>query len=114
MGRCPEIEGPLPGPVWDSPLPIFAPLAAVDDVRIERIGRRISVLLYSGRMPVMEGNTTIVTAAGDTGAAAILLAAADVIGKRIVGRYVVHLRGGLVVPFGPRLATVLRNDDTLI
>ena len=89
-------------------------LAAVDDVGIERIGRGVAVLFNAGGMPVMKGDAAIVAAAGNAGAAAVLLAAADAIGEGVVGGDVIHLRGGLVVPLGPGLAAVLRDDDALI
>src|SRR5581483_5001995 len=56
----------------------------------------------------------VVAAAPDASRAALLLAAAHAIGKRVVGGDVVHLRGGLVVPRAPRFAAVEGDDRSLI
>ena len=88
--------------------------ATVDDVGVERIGCGIAVLFDADRVPVVEGDATVVAAAGDAALNRVLLASADAIGKGVVGGGVVHLRGGLVVPLGPAFAAVLRDDDALI
>ena len=88
--------------------------AAVDDVGIERVGCGVAVFFDADGMPVVEGDATVVAAAGDAGAAAVLLAAADAIGEGVVGGGVIHLRGALVIPLGPGFAAVLRDDDALI
>ncbi len=45
---------------------------------------------------------------------ALLLSAADAVGKRVVGGDVIELRGRLVVPGAPRLPAVDRDDGALI
>ncbi len=42
-------------------------LAAVDDVRIERVRRGVTVLFDTGGMPVVKGDAAVVTAAADAG-----------------------------------------------
>src|SRR6187200_2127203 len=65
-------------------------------------------------MPLAERDLSVMAAARDTGRAAVLLAAADAVGKRVVRHHVIHRRGGLVVPTAPRLAAVERDDGALI
>ena len=89
-------------------------LAAVHDVGIERIGGRVTVLLDSRWMPIVKGNAPIVAAAWNACRTRVLLAAADAIGKCVVGGRMIHLRGGLVVPLRPGFAAVLRDDYALI
>src|SRR3954447_15130632 len=57
-------------------------LAAVDNVRIEWIGRDISVLLGAHGRPVAECDRAIVAAARHTRGSALLLSAADAVGER--------------------------------
>ena len=54
-------------------------------------------------MPVAERDLAFVASAGDAGGSAFLLAAADPIGKRVVGADMVELRGRLVIPGAPGL-----------
>ena len=89
-------------------------LAAVDDVGVERVGRDVAVLFDADRVPFAEGDLAVVAAARDAGRAALLLAAADAVGKRVVGGDVVHLRGRLVVPGAPGLAAVDGDDGALV
>ena len=83
-------------------------LAAVDDVGVERIGRDVAVLLDADRVPIAKRDLPVVAAARDARRAALLLAAAHAIRKRVVGADVVELRRRLVVPAAPRLAAVER------
>ena len=92
----------------------LASAAAVNNVRIERIGCDITVLDYADRMPFAEGDGAIVPATGDAGGTTLLLAAADAIGK--IGSYgnMVELRGGLVVPGTPGRSASERHQGALI
>ena len=89
-------------------------LPPIDDIRIERIGHGVAVLLDADGMPFAEGDLPVVAAARHAGRAALLLAAADAIRESVVGVDVVHLRGRLVVPRAPRLAAVDGDDRALI
>ena len=89
-------------------------LAAVDDVAVQRIGHGVAVLLDADRMPLAERDHPVVAAARHAGRAAFLLPATHVIGERVVGIHVIHLRGGLVVPGAPGLAAVHADDRALV
>ena len=89
-------------------------LAAVHDVRIERIGRRVAVFLHADRMPLAKRDLAVVAAARDAHRSAVLLAAADAIRKRVVRHHVVERRRRLRVPGAPRLAAVQRDDGALV
>src|ERR1700694_5697652 len=68
-------------------------LAAVHDVRVERIGNHVTIFFSTHRMPFAKGYFAVVAAAGDAGGAALLLTAAQSIGKSVVGIYVIELSG---------------------
>ena len=89
-------------------------LAAVHDVGIERVGRDVAVLFGGHRMPIAEGDFAVIAAAGNARRTALLLSAAEAIGKGVVGGDMVHLRGGLVVPGTPGFAAVDRDDCALV
>ncbi len=89
-------------------------LAAVDDVRVERVRRRVAVLLHAGRVPVAEGERAVGAARRDACGSALLLAAAEPVGEGVVGGDVEHLRGGLVVPAAPGGPAVHGDDHALI
>ena len=89
-------------------------LAAVDEIRIFRIGRGFAILFDADRMPVVEGDLAIHAAAVHAGGAGILLAAAQAIGEGVVGRHMVHGGGGLVVPVAPGSAAVGGDDAALV
>src|SRR5262245_20454635 len=57
-------------------------------------------------MPFSKRNLAVVASARDAGRTALLLAAAQSVGKSIVGADVIELRGRLVVPTAPGLSTV--------
>src|SRR6185437_2740506 len=59
-------------------------LAAIHNVRIERIRDHIAVFFGGNRVPFANGDLAIVSSAGDAGRAALLLATAEAIGKSIV------------------------------
>ena len=89
-------------------------LPAVNQIRILRIGRRLAVFFDVHRMPIVESDFAVHAAAGDASRAGILLAAAQAVGKRVVGGHVIHGSGGLVIPVAPRFATIGRNHSALI
>ena len=89
-------------------------LAAVDDVGIERIGNNVAVFFRCHRMPVAKRDLAVIAAAGDADRAALLLAAAQAIGKRVVGIHVIKLRRRLVVPRTPALAAIDGDDRALV
>jgi hypothetical protein len=82
----------------------LAAAAAVDNVRVERIGRDVAIFDDAHGMPLAEGDGAIVAAAGDADRTALLLAAANAIGKSCRLPDVIELRGGLVVPGTPGAA----------
>jgi hypothetical protein len=99
----------LPG----APIPALE-LAAVDDVGVQRIGSGVAVLLEARRVPVAEGDGAVGAARGHAGGSAVLLAAAEPVGKGVVGGDVEHLRGGLRIPAAPGGARVDGDDGALI
>src|SRR5882724_2798188 len=66
----------------------------VNNVWIHGIGNGISVLDCPNGMPIAESNFAVVAAAGNAYGAAILLAAANAIGKSVIRNHVINLRGG--------------------
>src|SRR5205823_5636017 len=93
---------------------IFFDFAAVDGVRVERVGGDVAVLLGADRPPVAEGDLAVVAPADDASGAALLLAAVDPVGELVVGADVVELGRRLVVPAAPGLAAVDRDRRTLV
>ena len=89
-------------------------LAAEDDPRMQRIGRRVAVLLDADRVPFAKGDRAVVAARRDAGRSAFLLPAVEPVGKAVVGGDVKHLRGRLVVPAAPGLSAVDRDRRALI
>ena len=87
---------------------------AVDDVRVERVGCDVAVLDGAHRVPVAEGDRAVVAAAGDAHRAALLLAAADLVGELVARLDVVELRGRLVVPGAPGAAAVGADHRALV
>src|ERR1700728_2765590 len=65
-------------------------------------------------MPVVEGDAAVIAAARPARGATILLTATEAVGEGVVGGNVIHLRGGLVVPLAPGMATVDGDDGALI
>ena len=88
--------------------------AAIDQIRVQRIGRHKAVFVGAHPHPVAEGDLAAVAAAGDANGAAFLLAAIDPIGELLVGEDMIELRGGLVVPAAPRAAAVDADGGALI
>src|SRR5258706_3034783 len=62
---------------------VTSKLTAVDDIRVERISRHAAILLRAYRMPFAESDLAVVAAAGNAGAPALLLAAAQAVRERI-------------------------------
>src|SRR6185436_11045487 len=56
-------------------------LAAVDDIGIQRVGRDVAILFDANRVPIAYGDLAVVAAARNACGAALLLAAAQAIGK---------------------------------
>src|SRR5271157_610248 len=88
--------------------------AAVDDIRIQRVGRDVSVLFGAHRMPLAKRDLAVVAAARDAHRPALLLAAVDPVWKLVVGDDVVELRGRLVVPGAPGLAVIHADGGALV
>src|SRR5437763_7856436 len=65
-------------------------------------------------MPLAKSNLAVVAATRNASRAALLLATAQAIWKRIVGGDVVHLRRGLVVPTAEGLAAVDCDNCPLV
>src|SRR5205807_6782492 len=89
-------------------------LAAVDQIRVERIGRDVAVFLRAYRAPLAKGDLAVVAAAGNACRAAFLLAAVDPVRELVVGDDVVKLGSGLVVPGAPGLAAVHGDGRALV
>src|SRR5205823_7454643 len=83
------------------PLVEATDLSAVDDVRIERIGRDITVLLYAYRIPFTQSDRAVIATAHRSDRATLLLPPVDPVRYSIVRNHMVELRGRLVVPRAP-------------
>src|SRR3954451_16775264 len=88
--------------------------ATVNDVRIERIGGHIGVLVCRNRMPVVRGDRAVVAAAQDAGRTALLLSSVNPIRMLIIGDYVIKLSSWLVVPGTPGASAVDRDRGALV
>src|SRR5438045_2672530 len=87
---------------------------ANDDVRIERIGDDVTVLLSRDWLPVAERDLAFLTAALGSNRAAFLLPAVKPVRKRVVCADVIQLRRRLVIPRAPRCPAIHRDDRALI
>src|SRR5467141_253966 len=92
----------------------FGPAASVDHVRVQRIGRYISIFNDAHRMPVAKCNLSVVATTGDADRAALLLSSANAIRESIGDCDVIELRRGLVIPGTPRGPAVHRHQSSLI
>src|ERR1700724_4553992 len=92
----------------------FGPAASVDHVRVQRIGRYISIFNDPDRMPVAKCDLSVVAATGDADRATLLLSSANAIRKSIGDCHVIQLRRGLVIPGTPRGPAVHRHQSSLI
>src|ERR1039457_6229631 len=88
--------------------------AAVDDVRMERVGRNIGIFGRAHGVPLAHRDLPVIPAAGHSGRAALLLPAVDPVGELVVGDHVVELRGRLVVPGTPRAPVVHADRGALV
>ncbi len=89
-------------------------LAAVDDVRIQRIRRDVAVLLGAHRVPVAKRDLPIVAAARHARRPALLLPAVHPVGRLVIGDHVIELCRRLVVPTAPGGASVHRDGGALV
>src|SRR5204862_6855259 len=96
-----------PGQVAAEPAPEYA-------VGVAGLGDHVVALVPAHRMPVASLDHAVRPAAGYLHGAVLLLAAGGVIGKAVVGREVIELAGGLVVPAGPARAAVHRHHRALV
>src|ERR1044072_7012254 len=60
-------------------------LAAIDNMRIERVSDNIAISLCPPRIPVTKSNGAVIAAARDTYRTALLLSAVQMIGKCVIG-----------------------------
>src|SRR5205085_9157410 len=93
---------------------IAARLAAINDIRVERVGRDVAVFFDAYGVPFAEGDLPVVAARGDPCRAALLLPAVDPVGELVVCDDVIKLRRRLVVPAAPGAPAVDRDDRALI
>src|SRR5713226_6804577 len=89
-------------------------LAAINQIRMQRIGRDIAVFFDADGGPVAKSDFAKVAAAGGADRAAFLLASVDPVGELVVGDDVIEKRGGLVVPGTPGLAAVHADGRALV
>src|SRR5215472_7014163 len=92
----------------------FAAPGAVDQVRIEGIGRHVAVLDGPRRVPVAIGDAAVVAAAQYADRTAFLLSGADAVREGRSDTGVVELCGGLVEPAAPGFTAIYGNDRALI
>src|SRR6267154_6006523 len=88
--------------------------AAINGVGITGIRCDVTALASSGGMPVAESDSSVIAAAENENAAAILLRAVNVIREVVVNRNVIELRGRLVIPAAPGAAGVHAYAGALI
>ena len=89
-------------------------VSRVHDIRIGRIRRDISRFPTTHGVPIGEIDRPLITAAGYSYCAVVLLRAIDVIGGSIVGNNMIKLRGWLIILTCPRLATIQGDRYTAI
>ncbi len=89
-------------------------LAAINDVRIERVGSDVAVFLDTHRIPLSVRDLAVRSAAPDAHRPALLLAAAHPVREAVVGGDVVELCRRLIVPGTPRLPAVHGDDHALV
>ena len=90
------------------------PPSPINNVRIKRIRRHISIFNRPHRMPFAVRNLAIIPARGNAHRSALLLPAAHAIRKSLRRANVIHLRRRLVVPGTPSLAAIHRHQRPLI
>src|SRR5713101_8602213 len=89
-------------------------LATVNQIRMQRIGRDVTVFFDADGCPVAKSDFAKVAAAGGADRAALLLASIDPVRKLVVGDDVIELRGRLVVPGTPGLAAIHADGRALV
>src|ERR1700733_1836901 len=89
-------------------------LASVNDVRLQGVGRDITVFFGADRVPFPERDFAIVAPAAGSDRAAFLLPTVDPIWKLVVGDDMVELGRWLVIPGTPALSSVHGYDGALI
>ena len=92
----------------------FEPRTAIDDVRIQRIGSHVGILISADRMPVIRRDLAIIATAEHSSGAALLLAAINPVRMLVVGDDMIELRGRLVIPGTPGASTVDSDRGALI
>ena len=90
------------------------PSAAVNQARMNGIGRDEGILEATGRVPILCQNLAVIAPAGHASGTAILLGCIHSVWKQIVGGDVVELPGRLVVPGTPCISSVNADDRALI
>ena len=93
---------------------VGAKVAAVNDVRVKRIGGDVAILSGANRVPLPNRNLAVISAAAHHRGAAFLLAAIHPIRELVVGAHVIELGGRLVVPTAPSFARVDAHASALI
>src|SRR5262249_52245683 len=88
---------------------VLRDLAAVSDVRVDRVGGDIAVFFNADSTPTAPGDRAIIAPASYRRRAALLLTAVDPVRPAIVCDDMIHLRRRLVVPTAPRLAAIDGN-----
>src|SRR6516164_10876252 len=89
-------------------------LRAINNVRIAWIDSHAAIFENTRNAPIAERYFTVVAAALRRDATRFLLAAVDPVGEAVVGRDVKKLRGRLVVPAAPGLASIHADDRALV
>src|SRR5262249_17317539 len=86
----------------------------INQVWVEGIRGDVAVLLNAYGMPVPTHDLAVTAPAGHRGRTALLLAPINPVRELVVGDDMVELRGRLVVPCAPGLASVHRDNRPLI
>ena len=86
----------------------------VNDVPIARIRHNETAFATASGEPVPRFDDARISSAGDTDIRVVLLGSVEVLGKCVVDRDVIKLRGWLIVLCAPGLSAVNRNADTAV
>ena len=86
----------------------------IDQVFVFRIDGDVAALAAAGQEPVARVDMPMVGAAVHGDGAAVLLCAVNGVRERVIGGDVIKLRGGLVIPGGPRFAAIEADGCALI
>ncbi len=104
---------PLPARIRDLHHP-RGRAARVDDLRVERIGDDVTELVSRRRKPIEPVDRAEIAAAPRCDGSRVLLRRIHPVRERVVGRDVIDLLGGLVVPRTPREPAVQRDRRALV